>query len=685
MTVPQKNARAAWGALLVVVLCCCAIIPSVAAGASAPGKLEGLLVRGVEVPYPRSQSAKTEESSFALETTHGAVKLAGNEPDGFDSQLVVAEHTTPTGDGLRAQLHLVHPEQHLAASPPPGPQTVLAILITTPDDGTPAAASAEAARRAIFTEPYSAGAFYADQSGGTTTLAGRVDPRGDVIGPIGLSTSMAGCPTETLANEADARATALGYSPSSYDHVLYILPNSPECPWGGWAYISGRRSWSNGYLDTSVIAHELGHNMGAAHANLLDCTDEVGNPVSYSSACESIEYGDPFDVMGFSTALMGAFHRLQIGELPLDHVDKMRESGTVELVSSEDFASPGIRLALIPIKHPHLAVTDYFAVDTRSPLAPFDPWGSISPVSTGLTIRKVTELPYIQTQLLKMHPSGEAQDSPLQPGETFTDAADNIAISADISTSGDLEASVTMPPLPATDDVPPTPPVLLYGYGTPEGVHLGWLSGTDDVEVSHYRILRDNVDIGTTTEPSFDDPTARTLSQATYSVITVDTSDNESAPATTEVTIPHFPAVSPPVISAVIGQTIPHFTPAQPIAGSLVQEASGAEPFHAGSRGGVVISGHLRRDRHRHILVTLRCAATSTCTGELHLFTKGRAHRHSIGRTGYTISAGTTTEIAVPGDIPRSSGASILVSATPRRGRPIQRTCHLSQARRARD
>src|SRR3989344_5328965 len=59
-------------------------------------------------------------------------------------------------------------------------------------------------------------------------------------------------------------------------------------------------SWlnSNNFLLPNlwmVIAHELGHNFGTYHANLLDCN---GKSIDKLSNCNSLEYRDIFDIMG---------------------------------------------------------------------------------------------------------------------------------------------------------------------------------------------------------------------------------------------------------------------------------------------------------------------------------------------------------------------------------------------------
>jgi hypothetical protein len=51
-----------------------------------------------------------------------------------------------------------------------------------------------------------------------------------------------------------------------------------------------------------VFSHELGHNLGLRHANLLNCPTGSADTATNKplDRCAVVEYGDPFDVMGFA-------------------------------------------------------------------------------------------------------------------------------------------------------------------------------------------------------------------------------------------------------------------------------------------------------------------------------------------------------------------------------------------------
>jgi hypothetical protein len=237
------------------------------------------------------------DRTFSIASSGREVRLSDPQPTGLVGQPVKITDADPTRGGIQGRVRAIEPDQRVQDSPPPGPQSVLVLLLTTPDDPIPAAPDATVAKEKVFSNPDSVAAYYALQSNGATTLVGRTDPVGDVLGPIALNTPMAGCPYQAIADEADQRAAAGGYLPVAYDHVVYVMPSSGECDFGGRGQMPGTRVWSNGSLTVRVLAHELGHNMGANHANSLACVDQFGNLVPYSETCTSTEYGDPFDVI----------------------------------------------------------------------------------------------------------------------------------------------------------------------------------------------------------------------------------------------------------------------------------------------------------------------------------------------------------------------------------------------------
>ena len=108
-----------------------------------------------------------------------------------------------------------------------------------------------------------------------------------------------GCDSGTIMNDAFSAATAAGWNLNAYDHLLVYFPYVAACGWAGMAYIGWGRLWINGYLDTRVTVHELGHNLGLYHAHSVACT-QASTAVPWSTSCTRSEYGDPYDAMGGS-------------------------------------------------------------------------------------------------------------------------------------------------------------------------------------------------------------------------------------------------------------------------------------------------------------------------------------------------------------------------------------------------
>jgi len=58
--------------------------------------------------------------------------------------------------------------------------------------------------------------------------------------------------------------------------------------------------YSSAPYEYEVLIHEIGHNFGLAHSSFIDC-GEFPNRTVLDLECLTYEYGDPFNVMGFSS------------------------------------------------------------------------------------------------------------------------------------------------------------------------------------------------------------------------------------------------------------------------------------------------------------------------------------------------------------------------------------------------
>ena len=158
-----------------------------------------------------------------------------------------------------------------------------------------------------------------------------------------------GCNFGEIVADAETAATAAGYTPAAYDkEVVYVPDRADYCSgYAGMAELPGRTAMIlHGYMEVGVTNHELGHTFGLYHSRAALCTDAAGQPVSLSSTCRYIEYGDVFDTMGSTYQrgphgrAGGLFNALETSRLGwiLDppRIKSVSSTQTVTLVPYED-------------------------------------------------------------------------------------------------------------------------------------------------------------------------------------------------------------------------------------------------------------------------------------------------------------------------------------------------------------
>ena len=400
--------------------------------------------------------------------------------------------------------------------------------------------------RMFGTGPTSLNAYYGEQSSSINFF-------GDVVGDYVVSNlPTAGCSQNSAeaiayADAADGAASADGHNPQLYDNVVYVYPKIASCPWLGLGTIGttlGQQEylWINGPIDLQVIAHEVGHNLGAHHASSLNCVDAFGSRTPISTSCSFSEYGDPFDVMGnLEVRQMNVVHKLETGIWPAAAVQTLAHGGAFTLSPAE--GSSGTRAIRVQRTQPLSGTPTYYYLEFRRSIGLFDTWATGDPTIDGVLVHldkldqnengSLTDPGDSSNTMLvntRAPASSDAYLSGVATGTTYRDPATGFAVTVNSVSAGGASLQITTP---ADDTTPPSVPTNLVA--TPgiysDEVDLAWTPSTDDVTVKSYRIIRDGVTVGSSPGPAYSDLGLAPLTLYDYRIVAIDRNGNASAPS----------------------------------------------------------------------------------------------------------------------------------------------------------
>ncbi|HEX8204805.1 MAG TPA: hypothetical protein VF587_01975 [Solirubrobacteraceae bacterium] len=275
----------------------------------------------------------------------------------------------------------------------------------------------------VLTGEDSANAFYEEDS------HGQVSFYGDVLGWYTIAAANTGCDTGAVVAGAAQAAAEEGKALYGYAHVMFVVPPTEDCEWSGLGHLNGPYSWINGTLDTNVLAHELGHNLGVHHAAAYVCS-KGDRPVAVApeADCGVWEYGDPFSVMGaYALRHNHAWHLSQLGFVAASKVRTITESGTYTVRSPADPAASPVALRIPRTRDEAGEPLDYYYLDVRSPWGAVDAFSPSSAVVNGVSIRLAPDASNVrQSYLIDTTPGTSAwpnsfADGALAAGRRFTE------------------------------------------------------------------------------------------------------------------------------------------------------------------------------------------------------------------------------------------------------------------------
>ncbi|MES2970842.1 MAG: NBR1-Ig-like domain-containing protein [Patescibacteria group bacterium] len=352
------------------------------------------------------------------------------------------------------------------ALPHHSPRKTAVILITWADNPVKPVDVATIKRQIFGTEWLNPGSeeppvnlYYRETSYNERSLTGKINPDGDVFGWYAVPTTSKNCFYGYWRTEAYEMATAEGHDLSGYDNFVYLWPDgnyaATNCGFSGIAQVGGNTAYA-GIVNSRgiypwVLAHELGHNFGARHANGRFCYDTNNLPVAMSANCKDIEYQDAYNVMGNSNYLqMNATHKSVLGWLQPSNTQTVTATGDYSLTPLENGDSSVKQLKII---QPAKGKTYYpnYCVELRQPYGVIDGRTSATEPERsqyyGVLIRQAADCTssaatyIIDTTPTTLGPGG-SRDAGLKTGKTFTDPISGISITAVSITPGEAVVRV---------------------------------------------------------------------------------------------------------------------------------------------------------------------------------------------------------------------------------------------------
>ncbi|MBL9212212.1 MAG: hypothetical protein JNL92_17260 [Opitutaceae bacterium] len=401
------------------------------AGETVPAGLPPACVACAQLADPTIAAAQEEAQRVEVIAFEGQVRrIHGTEVDRFEARAINAEEQSGPRVQPLSEAGNAAPEPARAADAPVphtvGAKQVLVIRVDFSDfPGDPVAlTTAQTVMQACAT-------FMDSISYGDTSLINTVSSQVYRMPRTGTSYALAG---DNTGLHTDARnAASANYTINLYDRIIVVFPNlgparvsGSRITYGGLGNVVGTNAWINGpnSFALNTVSHELGHTYGLLHANLWKVTD--GSPVSDFG--NTVEYGDPFDMMSSGTVTgvtrdqrhhFNMWSKNRMGWLPDSAVTTVTQSGTYRIHRFDSKDVPrdrplALRVFRDGVRWYWIGLRQNFSTGTLRADGAYVVWGFNQ---------------RLQSQVLDLNTPGvNANDAVLTIGSTFTDARFGVSI-----------------------------------------------------------------------------------------------------------------------------------------------------------------------------------------------------------------------------------------------------------------